>query len=163
MRAHGTRFETRVSDSSSDVVVDTTTCELRVAFASCTPSSVSCASRASHAASDAADDASVAALARAFRPSVSPPHIRSAVRARHLSARAAFASAEYRLPESREGSLGRVGGSHIASSERRLSKNTEATEISNAACRGSLEARAVVDVGQNARAVVWSSMRGSRG
>jgi hypothetical protein len=95
-RDHGTRFaHVADSDSSSGVGVGTTTRELRVAFASCVPSSVS---RASHAATDAADAASVASLACAFRPAVSAPRVCSAASARHLSARAAFASAEYRPP-----------------------------------------------------------------
>ena len=109
-RDHGTRFaHVFSSDSSSGVAVETTTCELRVAFASCVPSSVSRASRASHAASDAADAASVAALACAFHPAVSTPRVCSTASVRHLSARAAFASAEYRPPKSRSAALGASG------------------------------------------------------
>ena len=165
-RDHGTRFaHVFSSDSSSGVAVETTTCELRVAFASCVPSSVSRASRASHAASDAADAASVAALACAFHPAVSTPRVCSTASVRHLSARAAFASAEYRPPKSRERGLGRVGGSHMSLSERRLSKNTEASEISNAAFRGCLAAHAAVDVvrGRDGWVVLYGSARGSRG
>ena len=123
-RDHGTRFaHVFSSDSSSGVAVETTTCELRVAFASCVPSSVSRASRASHAASDAADAASVAALACAFHPAVSTPRVCSTASVRHLSARAAFASAEYRPRRAGSAALGASGIAHVPVREAPVEKH----------------------------------------
>ena len=116
-RATTARASPRLPRLELGVAVETTTCELCVAFASCVPSSVSRASRASHAASDAADAAS-AALACAFHPAVSTPRVCSTAAAPPLG----FAA----LP--RRSTAPRAGSAALGASGDRMSLGRGAVE-----------------------------------